>query len=178
MPQCLVYCRVSTEEQADKGFSLDTQEKLCRDFAERSGYRVAGMANQYVGQLSPAVRQAIFGNVGSLVAFRLGVDDAHTVAKELGVFGSDDIFNLEVGQAIARVGTSETAFNLRMFREPSAPTQDPTQRVVALARQRYTRPRREVEAELTEATKAAENLEMSGNLGEEPSDPSEDDLVR
>ena len=43
MPQCLVYCRVSTEEQADKGFSLDTQEKLCRDFAERSGYRVAGV---------------------------------------------------------------------------------------------------------------------------------------
>ena len=43
MPQCLVYCRVSTEEQAEKGYSLDTQEKLCRDFAERSGYRVAGV---------------------------------------------------------------------------------------------------------------------------------------
>ena len=43
MPQCLVYCRVSTEEQADKGYSLDTQEKLCRDFAERTGYRVAGV---------------------------------------------------------------------------------------------------------------------------------------
>ena len=43
MPQCLVYCRVSTEEQANQGFSLDTQEKLCRDFAERGGYRVAGV---------------------------------------------------------------------------------------------------------------------------------------
>jgi len=43
MPQCLIYCRVSTEEQAEKGFSLDTQEKFCRDFAERSGYRVAGV---------------------------------------------------------------------------------------------------------------------------------------
>lgn len=43
MPQCLIYCRVSTEEQADKGYSLDTQEKLCRDFAERSGYQVAGV---------------------------------------------------------------------------------------------------------------------------------------
>lgn len=43
MPQCLVYCRVSTEEQAEKGYSLDTQEKLCRDFAERNGYRVAGV---------------------------------------------------------------------------------------------------------------------------------------
>lgn len=43
MSQCLVYCRVSTEEQAEKGYSLDTQEKLCRDFAERSGFRVAGV---------------------------------------------------------------------------------------------------------------------------------------
>jgi site-specific DNA recombinase len=43
MPQCLVYCRVSTEEQAEQGYSLDTQEKLCRDFAERSGLQVAGV---------------------------------------------------------------------------------------------------------------------------------------
>lgn len=41
MPNCFIYCRVSTEEQADKGYSLDAQEKLCRDFAERNGYRVA-----------------------------------------------------------------------------------------------------------------------------------------
>jgi DNA invertase Pin-like site-specific DNA recombinase len=43
MSQCLIYCRVSTEEQAEKGFSLDAQEKLCRDFAERQGYAVAGV---------------------------------------------------------------------------------------------------------------------------------------
>lgn len=40
MPNCFIYCRVSTEEQADKGYSLDTQEKLCRDFAKRSDYKV------------------------------------------------------------------------------------------------------------------------------------------
>lgn len=43
MQDCFIYCRVSTEEQADKGYSLDTQEKLCRDFAERNDYRVAGV---------------------------------------------------------------------------------------------------------------------------------------
>src|ERR1700692_4712840 len=40
---CLIYCRVSTEEQANQGYSLDTQEKLCRDFAERQGYSVSGV---------------------------------------------------------------------------------------------------------------------------------------
>jgi len=43
MAQCLIYCRVSTEEQAEKGYSLDTQEKLCRDYADRNGYQVAGV---------------------------------------------------------------------------------------------------------------------------------------
>lgn len=41
MNSCFIYCRVSTEEQADKGYSLDAQEKLCREFAERNGYRIA-----------------------------------------------------------------------------------------------------------------------------------------
>lgn len=43
MKNCFVYCRVSTEEQAEKGYSLDAQEKLCRNFAQRDHYRVAGV---------------------------------------------------------------------------------------------------------------------------------------
>ena len=56
-----------------------------RILAEARKYRLvlAGLANQYVGQLSPAVRQAIFGNVGSFIVFRLGVEDAQAAAKEL-----------------------------------------------------------------------------------------------
>ena len=151
-----------------------------RILAEARKYRLvlAGLANQYVGQLSPAVRQAIFGNVGSFIVFRLGVEDAQAAAKELGVFTAADILNLEVGQAIARVGgSSETAFNLRTFREPPLAAQDPTSRVVALARQRYARPRDEVEAELREVTRAAEHLEAVGDAEAEHTDPSEDDLV-
>lgn len=43
MNNCFIYCRVSTEEQADRGYSLDAQEKHCRDFAERNGYKVLGI---------------------------------------------------------------------------------------------------------------------------------------
>ena len=150
-----------------------------RILAEARKYKLvlAGLANQYVGQLSPAVRQAIFGNVGSFIVFRLGVEDAQATAKELDVFTATDILNLEVGQAIARVGGSSTSFNLQTFREPPAPVQDPTQRVVALARQRYARPRNEVESELREVMKAAERLETVGGAEAEQTDPSEDDLV-
>ena len=135
-------------------------------------------ANQHIGQLSPAVRQAIFGNVGSLIVFRLGIEDAHSVARELGVFTDQDILNLEVGQAIARVGGSAAAFNVQTFKEPIPPAEDPSEKVVSLARKRYAKPRREVEAELSEVTQAAEKWERSANFEEEPRDPSEDDLVR
>jgi len=43
MQKAFVYCRVSTEEQAEKGYSLDTQEKYCRDFAIRNGYKIVGV---------------------------------------------------------------------------------------------------------------------------------------
>ena len=36
----LIYCRVSTEEQAREGFSLDAQEKFCRAFAKQNNFRV------------------------------------------------------------------------------------------------------------------------------------------
>ncbi|UCD87468.1 MAG: hypothetical protein JSV01_06870 [Desulfobacterales bacterium] len=44
MQKALVYCRVSTEEQAERGYSLDAQEKLCQSFAISSGYKVAGVS--------------------------------------------------------------------------------------------------------------------------------------
>jgi len=124
------------------------------------------------------VRQAIFGNVGSLIIFRLGVEDAQTVAKELGVFTAQDILNLEVGQAIARVGGSGAAFNLATYREPPAPFDDPSRRIIALARQRYAKPRLEVERELTLAANAAERLPVAAHSADEQSDPNEDDLVQ
>ena len=40
MQKALIYCRVSTEEQAERGYSLDAQEKYCRNFAENNGYKV------------------------------------------------------------------------------------------------------------------------------------------
>jgi hypothetical protein len=134
-------------------------------------------ANQHVGQLSQAVRQAIFGNVGSLIAFRLGVEDAQTVARELGAFTAQDLLNLEVGQAVARVGGSGGAFNLLTAREPPAPFDDPTRRIVALARQRYARPRAEVEKELARFARATEQPSAAAAGTDGPSDPNEDDLV-
>ncbi|XOB46642.1 MAG: recombinase family protein [Candidatus Nealsonbacteria bacterium] len=43
MEKALIYCRVSTEDQANKGYSLDAQEKFCKRFADDKGYAVEGV---------------------------------------------------------------------------------------------------------------------------------------
>lgn len=150
-----------------------------RILAEARKYNLvlAGLANQHVGQLPQAVRQAIFGNVGSLIVFRLGVEDAHTVAKELGTFTAQDLLNLEVGQAIARMGGSSAAFNLATFKEPP-PIDNPTRQIISLARQRYARPRLDVERELVQAARRAERVVATAfPKAADMCDPNEEDLV-
>jgi len=53
------------------------------------------LANQYLGQLSPEVRDAVLGNVGTLIAFRVGAADAPLLAREFApVFGAEDLLSL------------------------------------------------------------------------------------
>lgn len=53
------------------------------------------LAHQHLGQLDPDVRSAVFGNAGSLIAFRAGAEDAPYLAQELQPrFGTLDILNL------------------------------------------------------------------------------------
>jgi hypothetical protein len=138
---------------------------------------LAGLANQYIGQLSPPVRQAIFGNVGTLVTFRLGVEDANVGAREMGVFTSDEILNLEMGQAIARASTSSSAFNIRTYPPPPEASPNYVAEIVALTRRRYASPRAAVEAKLGDLPEREPTLSREWDAASEPSDPHEDDLV-
>lgn len=72
------------------------------------------VAAQYVQALDREVQAALFGNVGTLITFNVGVSDAASLAKELGSFDAEDILNLGVGEALVRMGRSRDAFNLRV----------------------------------------------------------------
>ncbi|MBS1611748.1 MAG: type IV secretory system conjugative DNA transfer family protein, partial [Bacteroidetes bacterium] len=53
------------------------------------------LANQYMYQLDEDVRRAVFGNVGTLISFRVGMDDARHLANEMyPVFNADDFIGL------------------------------------------------------------------------------------
>src|SRR5215471_9617446 len=54
-------------------------------FSELRKYRVAfTVAHQYLHQLEPEIRHAVLGNLGSLISFRLGAEDAPYIEREFG----------------------------------------------------------------------------------------------
>lgn len=67
------------------------------------------LAHQHLNQLDQALRSAIFGNAGNLIAFRVGAEDAPFVAQELQpTFGVSDLLNLanRSGYMKLMIGTS------------------------------------------------------------------------
>jgi hypothetical protein len=73
---------------------------------EARRYRLSlTLASQYVGQIDLATRSAIFGNVGALIAFRLGHQDARMLTDEFTGSVVEDFTDLGVGRCMARIGT-------------------------------------------------------------------------
>lgn len=77
-------------------FHTFTTLSLAEMLSELRKYRVGLiLAHQYTAQLDPAVRDAIFGNAGTLISFRVGPDDAKVLAKEFyPVFSELDLISL------------------------------------------------------------------------------------
>lgn len=77
-------------------FQSFTTLAVAEMLAELRKYRVGfTMAHQYLHQLEPQVRHAILGNAGTLIAFRLGAEDADLISRELnGTFTASDLLRL------------------------------------------------------------------------------------
>jgi Type IV secretion-system coupling protein DNA-binding domain len=77
-------------------FQSFTTLALVNMFSELRKYRVGfTVAHQYIHQLEPEIRHAILGNAGTLIAFRVGAEDAPILAQELhDQFGKLDLLQL------------------------------------------------------------------------------------
>ena len=64
MQNAIIYCRVSTQEQAEHGYSLDAQEKLCSKYAQDNGFRIVGVFRDEgktgTSLNRPALKDALF----------------------------------------------------------------------------------------------------------------------
>ena len=79
------------------------------------------VANQFIGQMEEEVKNAIFGNVGSLVAFRVGVTDANYLQHEFQpVFAEADLINVERYNTYVKTivgGEPVTPFSMDLTRD-------------------------------------------------------------
>jgi hypothetical protein len=86
-------------------FHAFTTTALAGMLSELRKYRVGlVLAHQYVAQIEPEVRDAVFGNAGTIVSFRVGPDDARMLTKYLGPeFSELDLINLPDRQIYVRL---------------------------------------------------------------------------
>jgi hypothetical protein len=115
------------------------------------------MANQYLTQLNRDTREAIFGNVGSIVAFRLGMQDAAMLAPEMyPVFDGEDLVNLPKFTASVKLlvdGVAARPFTMRTVPDTRAPRRAQAEAIREMSRQLYGRDAAAVAADVVQRFK-------------------------
>jgi hypothetical protein len=108
------------------------------------------IAHQYIEQMSDEVRAAVFGNVGTMIVFRVGSIDAEQFEKEFAPkFVADDIVNLGLYQMYLKLmidGVGSQPFSATGMAPISEPAQSYKAQVLESSRAQYGRLRSEVEA--------------------------------
>lgn len=124
------------------------------------------VANQYVAQMAPEVRDAVFGNVGSMVTFRVGADDAAALSRYFEPsFEPTDLQNLSIQNIYVTMsidGETSVPFSAKTLRLPE-PTHDFTREISDYSRSMYNRPREQVEAEIAMWSGFHEDAAKSGD---------------
>lgn len=123
--------------------------------SEARKYKLSlNITHQYIEQMAEEVRAAVFGNVGTLISFRVGSYDAEVLEKEFApVFTMEDIVNLGFVQIYLKLmidGVASQPFSAITL--PPIPKPDVSFRedVLKMSRETYAHPKIEVEKEIKE----------------------------
>ncbi|MBC8156531.1 DUF87 domain-containing protein [Armatimonadetes bacterium] len=106
------------------------------------------LTHQYIEQLHEKIRSAIFGNVGTIISFRIGAEDAEHLAKEFHpVFDEDDFVNLPRYSIYLKLmidGTTSRPFSADTL-APQPQAQSFKEEGIEFSRKRYGKERKIVE---------------------------------
>lgn len=131
-------------------FQSFTTEAFADILSEARKYALTlTIGHQYFDQLLPSVRSAVLGNVGSMVAFRVGAEDAEVLSREFGTIAPQVLRDLRRGEVVARLTEDAAvgqAFRGRTFVD--VPTYDRREALIQTSRRRYARPRATVEEKI------------------------------
>lgn len=169
--------RIPEEDRRDFYLYVDEFQNFATDsfvniLSEARKYRLnLIIAHQYIGQLvtdsSTAVRDAVFGNVGTMVSFRVGAADAEALELEFTPeFLQNDLINLPNYNIYIKLmidGITSRPFSAKTLAPAPIDRENPRRNeIIAISRKNYARSRIDAEREITN---------WAGNM-EVPSTPS------
>jgi CxxC-x17-CxxC domain-containing protein len=157
--------RVDIPEEERKNFYLTVDEfqnfvtdSFANILSEARKYRLNLLvAHQYVNQLvfdgNTVVRDAIFGNVGTIISFRVGAEDSEFLEKEFEpIFAANDIVNLPKYNIYLKLMIDGIAGNA--FSATALPpidlggTMENQEKVINISRERYAKNRKDIEEKI------------------------------
>jgi hypothetical protein len=135
-------------------FQNVTTDSISTILSEARKYRLSlNVAHQFIGQLEDKIKNAVFGNVGSMAVFRVGSEDAEFLEKQLApVFSSRDIMNQDNYNAYMKMlmnGQPARAFNIATF-APEKGDSVAAERIKQASYQKFGTPRVEVEEHIAQ----------------------------
>ena len=179
--QLAAMSRVDIPEEKRRDFYLyvDEFQNFATDafiniLSEARKYRLClTLANQYLGQLeemTPAgrytkVRDAVFGNVGTIICFRVGAEDAEFLEKEfLPEFTLDDLVNLGKYNIYLKLmidGLAGRPFSAETLPPIVIPEKSSREKIIKVSRERYSTQRKIVEEKIAKWTGALKLPEIT-----------------
>lgn len=119
------------------------------------------VANQYISQMTETVRGAVFGNVGTMISFRVSAEDAQVLAQQFEPqFEASDLLQMHNRHFIINMviqGEKAPAFSATTLNLPP-PRVDNSPAIIESSRQQFSRPRADVEAAINAIIQPPETL--------------------
>jgi hypothetical protein len=118
------------------------------------------VANQFTTQLTDEIREAVFGNVGTIVAFRVGDHDVDSLAKYFSpTFDGADLLRIPNHNTVVRTligGVPTNPFSMSTIPPLGSPNYQLAEALKQLSAAKYGRPKAKVEAEIFKRLATAE----------------------
>ena len=153
------FSRIDTPENERRDFNLYidefqnfTTDSISTILSEARKYRLnLVIAHQFIAQLQEKIRDSVFGNVGSMVVFRVGADDAEYLVKQFDpVFSQNDLIAIDNLNAYVKLlvrGQTTKPFNIRTLLYPKM-DMERGEKIKELAMLKYGADRATVEANI------------------------------
>ncbi|KKP81135.1 MAG: hypothetical protein UR80_C0008G0010 [Parcubacteria group bacterium GW2011_GWB1_35_5] len=139
-------------------FQNITTNSIATILSEARKYKLSlNIAHQFIAQLEDNIREAVFGNVGSICAFRVGADDSEALESQfVPTFSKSDLMNVDNHNAYLRLlvnGKPARPFNIKVP-PPLAGDINQIEKLKEMSYLKYGKPREEIEKLILEKYKS------------------------